>query len=112
MEMVYHLAAVFARIDDDAIAAIQLPRTGEIGSGRHHMPQQLSVFGHRLRLGDDVLLRNDEQVGRGLRVDIGKSDAEIVFKDTVRRNFALYDLAEQTVNWHRRVSAPFLFYKS
>ena len=45
----------------------------------------------------DVLLRDNEKVGRRLRVDVVECVADIVLVDLARRDFARRDFTEQTI---------------
>jgi hypothetical protein len=75
MQVVDCLPTVIARIDDDAIAAIELMVTGEVCGDRHQMSEQRLMLRYGLGLGGDVLFGNDEQMRGRLGVDVGKADA-------------------------------------
>ena len=94
VDVVDGLAAVFAGIDDDTVAAIQFSTAGDLCRHGQQVAEQRSMFGGCLRLRSNMLFGNDEQVSGGLRTDIGKDDTEFVFVHTVRRNFTSYDFAE------------------
>ena len=94
MQMIHSLAAVFACIDDDAIAAVQLTAARNLGCGSQQMTKQWSMFSRGLRLRGNVLFRNDKQMGRSLGIDIRKTNAEFVFVNTTRRDLSLNDFAE------------------
>ncbi len=101
VQMVHRLAAVIAGVDDHAIAAIQLTAARNLSSRGEQMAQQRRMFGGSLRLRGDVLLGDDEQMRRGLGIDIRKADAEFVFVNAARRDLSFNDFAEQAVNRHR-----------
>jgi hypothetical protein len=101
VEMVDGLSAFFAGVDDDAVTTVQFPSAGDVCGNGQQMAEQWSVFGCGLRLGGDVLLGNDEQVGGGLRIDVGKADAEVILIHAIGRDFTFYDLAKKTVSRHR-----------
>src|SRR6185437_5222275 len=48
-----------------------------------------------------MFARNDQDVGRRLRVDVAKGDAVLVLEDQLRRYLAAYDSTEQTIVSHR-----------
>jgi hypothetical protein len=50
VEVVDGLAAIFAGVDDDTVAAAQLPSTGDICSDGKQVAEQWSVFGCGLGL--------------------------------------------------------------
>lgn len=94
MEMVDRLSPVFAGVDDDTISAIQLSLARNVCGDSHQMTKQGCVFGNGLCLRGDVLFGNDEEMGRCLRIDVGKGDAEIILVEAVCRDFAFHDLTE------------------
>src|SRR6185437_856521 len=51
--------------------------------------------------GFQMFARNDQDVGRRLRVDVAKGDAVLVLEDQLRRYLAAYDSTEQTIVSHR-----------
>jgi len=57
----------------------------------------LGVFRPRRVYPLDVLLRNDENVGGRLRIDVLKGKDAIVFVDFLRWNLAVDDFAEEAV---------------
>jgi hypothetical protein len=97
MQMIHRLPAIRARVDDDPVTAVQLLPTRNLYSRSHQVAHQRSISRHRLRSRSDVLLRNDQQMLRSLRIDIGKGDAEFILIHTIRWNGAGDDLAEEAV---------------
>jgi hypothetical protein len=102
--MVHRLPAVIACVNDNAIASIELVTAGKVGSHRHKMSEQRLMLCHGPGLRGDVFLRDDEEMGGGLWVDIREADAELVFIDTTGRNGTVNDLAEDTVRRHSLLS--------
>ena len=94
VEVVDGLAAVFAGIDYDAVAAVQISAAGDLRSDGQQMAEERSMFGCGLRLRGDVLFGNNEQMSWGLRVNVGKTDTEVVLIGSVRWDFTFYDLAK------------------
>ncbi len=94
VEVVDGLAAVFASVEDDAVAAIQLSSARDLRRDGQQVAEQWRMFGGCLCLRGDVLFGDDEQMGGGLRTDVGEDDAEVVFVYAVCRNLTLYDFAE------------------
>ena len=88
------LATLIARVDDDAVALVEPLVAREVGSGGHQVAQQRLVLRERLRLGCDVLFGDEEQMCRGLRIDIREADAPLIFIDTVGRNRTFNNLAK------------------
>jgi hypothetical protein len=62
------------------------------------MPEERSILGLRFRDPGDNLLRNDQYVGRCLRVDIVDRDTAIVFKFNPRRDLAGDDFLKQCLH--------------
>lgn len=100
VQVVDGLAALFPGVDDYAIAVVQLAGAGDVGSGGHQMAQQRSVFGGGLCLRGNVLFGNDQQMSWGLGIDIGETDATLVFINTIRGDLSLNNFAEQTIGRH------------
>lgn len=98
--MVHRLPALFSGVDDDPIAVVQLPAAGNVGGGSHQMAEQWGVFGGCLCLRGDVLFGDDQQVGRGLGINVGKTDTALVFVHTIRWDLSLDNFAEQTIGSH------------
>ena len=97
VQMVHGLASVVARVHDDAIAIVQFLPPRNLRRSSHEMSHQRKVFGQCLCRGCNVLLGNYQQMRRGLRIDIRKADAGLVFVDTARWYGARDDLAKQAI---------------
>lgn len=101
VQMVNGLAAVIPSIDNYAIALVQLLRASKFRGCSHQMAQQRLVLGKCLCLRTDVLFGYDQQMRRRLRIDVRKSNAQLVFVDTVGWNLPSDDFAKQTIRIHR-----------
>lgn len=108
MQVIHRLPPVVPCVDDDAITLIQLLFARNLCRRRHQMAHQRRVFGSRLRRRTDVLFGYDQQMGRSMRTDIGKADAEFVFIHATGWNSPVNDFAEKAVR--RRRSAQLCFH--
>lgn len=97
VQVVDRLPGVAVGIYDSPIAALLDPVV--LG----HLPRQLKDGGEdlgvgllRLRKGDDMGLGDDEDVNRGLWVNVPEGDGVIAFRHDGGRNLALDDAAEET----------------
>ena len=95
VEMVHGLPAVFAGVDDGAIALGEALASGDLGGD----PEQVAEEGARrifltICHGNDVLARGDEDVDRRLRVDVREGVAQIVLINGCGRNASVNDFAE------------------
>ena len=97
MQMMYRLSAIVACIHNDPVAVIQLFFARDLCCRSHQMTHQHRIFSQRLRHRADVLFRNNQQMGRSLRIDVWEPDAKFIFIDTACRDSAVDDLAEQAV---------------
>jgi hypothetical protein len=100
MQMMYGLSAVIASVDDHPVPLVKLLCSRQIGSRSHQMPKQRLMASQCLCLRDNVLFWDKEEMSRSLGVDVGKTDAELVFIDAVRRDFSGKNLTEQAVSIH------------
>lgn len=103
MEMVYGLSPVRTCVDDQAVAVVEVLRTGDVACFREQCAEETSVLGESMRVRADVAFRDDEDVDRRLRVDVGKSEDVVRFVETFRWNSARDDLAEEAI-WGGRLS--------
>ena len=94
------LTSIIPCVNDHPIAFIQLLRPSKVSRYGHQMAEQRFVLSDRFGLRGDMDLGNDQQVSWGLRVDIGKSDTQLVFVDSASRDLSGDDLTEQTISTH------------
>lgn len=75
-------------------------RIGRDGAdGPKHVSQEVTIgIGQGVGVGN-VVARNDEHVGRCLRVDVSEGDDLLVGEHDLRRNLARHDAAEQAVQF-------------
>jgi len=81
------LASVFAVVDDhpEAVFGVAL-LAGDVADPQKEMPEKLLILGFGFRDADEGLLGNEEKVHRGLRSDVAKAEAKIVFINEVCGN--------------------------
>ena len=103
MQMMDRLSAIVARIHNDPVASIEVQGTRSVCRGRHQKAQQRSIAGDALCQRGDMLFRNDQQMRRRLRIDVGKYNAAVVLVDPVGWDGARDNLAKQAVRGHGRV---------
>ena len=63
-----------------------------------HVPHQLTLRRNQIIQGRHVLARNDEDVGRSLRIDVAERHKLVVFMDDSGGNFTADDPAEQAAS--------------
>ena len=95
VKMIDGLAAVGAGVDDHAIAVGEAFGTCDFGCGPEEMAEEFFVVGVGFGEGDDVLAGGDEDVDRGLRMDVGEGVALAVLVDGGGGDGAVDDLAEE-----------------
>jgi len=98
MEMIDRLAAVFACVDDDAIAPGEVLNAGNLGRRPKQMAEQAGVAGLALSDRHNVLARNDEHVNRSLRANVREGVAFVVLKNRRGGDASFDDAAEETAH--------------
>lgn len=91
------LAAIGAVVDDEAEAfggGVDAELGGDGTCGEEEVAEEFLVFGGGFADAGDGLFGNDEDVSGGLRIDVFKGEAELVFVDDIGRDFAVDDLLE------------------
>jgi hypothetical protein len=68
--------------------------------GGHNVAKEGNIFTAGFHEVGDMTFGNDEDMNRGSRLDIGKSDEVFVFVNDICRYFLVRDLAENTVLLH------------
>ena len=91
------LAAIVPGIDDEAIAVGQTIAARKFGRDRNQMAEQRSMLLRDMRKRCYVLLRNEEQMCRRLRIDVRERYALIVLMKPLDRDGAGHNLAEEAV---------------
>ena len=92
MQMVDALTAVFSGVDDGTITTFQAQQVGNFRNRQQQMRAEVGVLRSQLTQGHHRLFGNQQNVYRGLRVNIPKSEAAVVFIDDVRWYFTVDDL--------------------
>jgi hypothetical protein len=101
VEVVDLLAAVRLAVDDEAVPVVQEPFLRGDGAGGREQPAQrrLVVFGD-VGGGRDDVVRYEEDVDGGLRVDVAEGGDEVVAVHDVGADLAAHDLEEEGVVGH------------
>jgi hypothetical protein len=102
VEVIDGLSAVGAGVDDEAVAVGEMLVAGDLGGGGEEVAEEGRVGGGGVGGRGDVLFGNDEDVGGGLRVDVGEGEGEVVFVEAGDGDGGGGDLAEEAV--HKAVS--------
>jgi hypothetical protein len=97
VEVVDRLSALGAGADDDSIAFAEALFARDCGSGEQEAAEQWLVGGLRFGQRCQVLFRDHQNVGGGLRLDVMEGENRVVFKDLFRGNAARDDFAEDAV---------------
>jgi hypothetical protein len=99
------LPGVRARVDDGAVASLgeALP-VGDARGDAEEVAEQRLVRLRRVVQRLDVRARDDEDVRRGLRVDVAEGDGPLVFVDERGGNLARDYLAEEAVLFGHRIN--------
>lgn len=96
MEMGDSLTSVFAIVNDDTEALFGVALlSGDVADPQKEMPEKLLIPGLGFRDADDGFLGDEEKVNGGLRSDVAKAEAEIVFINDVCRNLTSDDFFEK-----------------
>ena len=106
MEVVDGLAAVWAGVEDDAIAVIEPGGARNFGGLGKQMAQQRRLRRLGLRQRRNVLPGNYQQMGGRLGAEIGEADTQLVLVDALGRDAAGDDLAEETIGTHTENLTP------
>lgn len=97
VKVAYGLSAVVARVDDGAVTVGQALLLSDLVGGGEEVAKEYRVVGCGLGQGLEVLLWNEQDVGRGLWIDVGKGEDVVVFVELGDGDGAGGDLAEETV---------------
>jgi len=100
VQVVDGLAAVCARVGDDAEAFGQTLFLRDFCGGEHQVPQQRFMRFHGVSGGGNVFLRDDQNVRGCDRVEVAEGEALVVFKDLGGRDGSRGDTAEDAVGSH------------
>ena len=93
------LPAVSVRVDDRAVTGFgEFVFAGDFRRHQMKIAERFEVFVFRLVERFDMLARNDQNVRRGLRVQVFESDAHIVFINRFGLGFALDNFTKNTLS--------------
>src|SRR5436305_8503391 len=102
VNVIHALAGLRSLVKDESVTvAIHLPFVGDAVGHLHHPGQHRTLVPGEIVDGGNVLLGDDEHVGRRHRPDVLEGDDIVVAEDFLRGNLPGEDLAEQAVLWHR-----------
>lgn len=88
------LSAVSACINDRAVAVFQTQLSCDDGDHLQEVSAEFSVSGGEFSEGGDRLFGNQQDVHGGLRADVVKGHAVLVFVNDAGRDFAIDDFLE------------------
>ncbi len=98
MQMVHRLPAIRARVDHNTIAAREAFVAGNFGGGFKQGAEERGVAGGGVVKRGDVPARNDENVDRGLGVDVGKGEKILILVNRPGGNLTGGDFAKETIH--------------
>src|SRR5690606_1749370 len=100
------LSGLVAVVDDEAEPVLHEPELiGHATRREHDLTHRLDVLRLEVVDGRDVLLRNDEHVGRRDRPDVLERERVVVLVDDRGRDLLLEDVAEQAAHGQRAYAA-------
>ena len=97
MEVEDGLAGAGADVEDGAVAVFDVALAGDVGGGEVAAAYQFGVFGLGFFESGEVFFGDDQDVGRGLRVDVFEGEDVFVFVNLFGWNFTAEDAAEEAV---------------
>jgi hypothetical protein len=101
VEMKNNLPGVRAGVKDQPVAGfVNAFLICQLLGDSDHVPDQLLIPGGYLFCGGQVLIRNDEDMRRGNRVDISKGGHLLVAVDFFAGDFSCNDLTEKAIRIH------------
>ena len=103
VQMRHCLAALFITVYDEAVAFFQIQVFRDLDGSQVHRSEYRRIFQLQIIVSADFLDRDDDDVNRGLRIDIVEGEAEVVAVDDLRRDFAVDDFLEDIVGQHGHV---------
>jgi hypothetical protein len=97
MEVVDGLASIGAGVDGGPVTVAEALLAGYFCGGGEEVAEEWGVGGCCLGEGVEMLPGDDEQVGWGLRIEVGKGDGVVVFVEALGGDGAGDDFAEDAV---------------
>lgn len=98
MKMRNRLARSAAVVENEAVARVEFFFLGDGSGCEEKVAQEIAVFGPSRVHTRDGFEGNDENVRGRLRVDIADGDAEVVFVNDLRGDFAFDDFGKKGVS--------------
>ena len=95
MEVVDGLAAVGAGVDDETVAFGEVLGAGDFAGGVEELAEDAGVVLRGVGVRGEVVLGDDEDVRRGLGVDVREGEGVLVFVEAGDGDFAGDDFAEE-----------------
>ena len=93
-------AALFAVVNDEAESIADAGFAGDFAGGEEEMAEEGLVGGLGRADAGKGMFGYDEEVDGGLRIDVVKHDAFVVFVFDFRRDFAVDDFGEESFFAH------------
>ena len=101
MQMVYRLPACRSTVDDQAIAAVaEAVGLGQAIRHAHQPAHQRFLRRCQVRDTRNMQLRDHDQMGGRLRMDVGKGERLRIFMRTCGGDFSIHDAAEEAGRRH------------
>lgn len=104
MEVIDGLAAVGTGVDDQPIAVVEVVDAGDLAGFGEQGTEQSGVGRQCMGVGRDVALGDEQDVYRGLRMDVGKGEGVAGLVKALGGDGARHDFAEEAVGrglvWH------------
>jgi len=98
VEVVDGLAAVGAGVNDQPVAISQVLLTRDFSCCRDQMPEHGCILRRCVGKRGDVLLRDEQDMYRCLRVDVREGEDMVVLIDALGGDGAGDDFAEETIH--------------
>lgn len=106
MEVEHALAGIGSVVDDEAVAVLEAPASGNVGGDTEHLRENRSVLRSELHRPLDVLSRDHEHVGGCLGRRILERDDVVVLEDDGRGDLSRSDPAEYAIPGHHHLLVP------
>lgn len=100
MEVRYRFTAMAAIVDNHSKTVFKFELLGHLGRHQHEVAEQRLVLFLAFRQSGYRSFGNDQEMNRGLLVDVMDDDTVLVFMLDIRRDFPVDDFAEYTLIAH------------
>lgn len=88
-----------------SISLFDVALASDLGGGQVALSDNLGIFLLRFLEAREMLLGNDQDVGRSLRMNVFKSENVLVFVNLFRGNFSANDSAEEAIRVHHNLDS-------